>query len=33
MFYDVIEWIGMVVVLLMYILLSTNKNKNGIIIK
>lgn len=31
MFYDVIGWIGMVLVLLAYILLSTNKIKNGVL--
>lgn len=29
MFYDVIGWVGMVLVLAAYILLSTNKIKNG----
>lgn len=29
MFYDVIGWLGMVLVLLAYTLLSTNKIKNG----
>lgn len=31
MFYDVICWIGMVLVLLAYALLSTNKINNGIL--
>lgn len=31
MFYDVIGWIGMVLVLLAYALLSTNKIKNGLL--
>jgi len=31
MFYDVIGWIGMVLVLLAYALLSTNKINNGIL--
>jgi hypothetical protein len=30
MFYDVIGWIGMILVLFAYILLSTNKIKNGL---
>lgn len=30
MFYDIIGWIGMILVLLAYILLSTNKIKNGL---
>lgn len=29
MFYDIIGWLGMIMVLLPYILLSTNKIKNG----
>lgn len=29
MFYDVIGWVGMILVLIAYILLSTNKIKNG----
>lgn len=29
MFFDIIGWIGMVLVLIAYILLSTNKIKNG----
>lgn len=29
MFYDVVGWIGMILVLVAYILLSTNKIKNG----
>ena len=29
MFYDVIGWVGMILVLLAYVLLSTNKIKNG----
>lgn len=31
MFYDVIGWIGMILVLIAYILISTGKIKNGII--
>ena len=31
MIYDIIGWIGMVLVLLAYTLLSTNKIKNGIL--
>ena len=31
MVYDIIGWIGMVLVLLAYTLLSTNKIKNGIL--
>lgn len=31
MFYDVIGWIGMILVLLAYVLLSSNKIKNGIL--
>ena len=31
MFFDVIGWIGMVLVLLAYMLLSTNKIKNGLL--
>ena len=31
MFYDTIGWIGMILVLIAYILLSTNKIKNGIL--
>jgi hypothetical protein len=31
MFFDVIGWIGMVLVLLAYALLSTNKIKNGML--
>ena len=30
MFYDIIGWIGMLLVLIAYFLLSTNKIKNGI---
>lgn len=30
MFFDIIGWIGMILVLLAYALLSTNKIKNGI---
>ena len=30
MFYDIIGWIGMILVLFAYILLSTNKIKNGL---
>ncbi len=29
MFYDIMGWIGMILVLVAYILLSTNKIKNG----
>lgn len=29
MFFDIIGWVGMILVLLAYILLSTNKIKNG----
>lgn len=29
-FFDIIGWIGMVLVLLAYLLLSTNKIKNGV---
>lgn len=29
MFFDIMGWIGMILVLLAYILLSTNKIKNG----
>ena len=31
MFYDVIGWIGMILVLIAYILISTGKIKNGVI--
>ena len=31
MFYDIVGWIGMVLVLLAYILLSTNKISNGLL--
>ena len=31
MIYDIIGWIGMILVLLAYILLSTNKIKNGLL--
>jgi len=31
MFYDIMGWIGMVLVLIAYILLSTNRIKNGIL--
>lgn len=31
MFFDIIGWIGMILVLLAYILLSTNKVKNGLV--
>ena len=31
MFYDVIGWIGMILVLIAYVLISTGKIKNGII--
>lgn len=31
MYYDIMGWIGMVLVLIAYILLSTNKIKNGIL--
>lgn len=31
MFFDVMGWIGMVLVLIAYVLLSTNKIKNGIL--
>lgn len=31
MFYDIMGWIGMILVLLAYVLLSTNKIKNGIL--
>lgn len=31
MFFDVMGWIGMVLVLVAYVLLSTNKIKNGIL--
>ncbi len=31
MFYDIVGWIGMVLVLLAYTLLSTNKIKNGLL--
>ncbi len=29
MFYDVVGWVGMILVLVAYVLLSTNKIKNG----
>lgn len=31
MFFDIIGWIGMILVLVAYILLSTNKIKNGLL--
>lgn len=31
MFYDIMGWIGMILVLIAYILLSTNRIKNGIL--
>jgi hypothetical protein len=31
MFYDVIGWVGMILVLLAYMLLSNNKIKNGML--
>ena len=31
MFFDIIGWVGMVLVLLAYALLSTNKIKNGLL--
>ena len=31
MFYDIVGWIGMILVLLAYALLSTNKIKNGLL--
>ena len=30
MYYDLIGWLGMILVLLAYVLLSTNKIKNGV---